>query len=379
MSPEHTIRVLLVDDDEDEHVLLRSLIAKAEAVQVDLAWTSSFDDALTSMCRREYDAYLVDYQLGARTGLELLEMSIAAGCDDPVILLTGHKDPALDAAALHAGAVDFVNKQEMSAPLLERSIRYAVARATGARLATALREQKEIAQVRERLIGIVGHDLRNPLASISTAGHVLALETEFPVEQRQHIGRTILASAERMARMINEVLDFTRARLGAGIPIAPRDVDAFALAQSVVDEVRVANPDRTVHLATSGEGQVQWDPERIAQVLSNLLGNALHHGDPRQPISVALIGDESGMTLSVHNHGPLIPPDRAASLFDPFRRGDGGAGRTSDGLGLGLYIVKEIVHGHKGAIAVDSTQQRGTTFQVILLRNPLSIPAAPVV
>lgn len=376
MSTEDVIRVLLVDDDEDEYVLLRSLIAKAETVRIELSWTPSADEALRAFEQRAYDAYLVDYQLGERTGLALLESAIAAGCDDPVILLTGQRDPALDAAALRAGAVDFVHKQEMSAPLLERSIRYAVARATGGRLAAALREETEIARVRERLIGIVGHDLRNPLATISTAAHVLALDSDLPKQQRQHIARTILASAERMTRMIHEVLDFTRARLGAGIPIAPCDANAFAIAARVVDELRLAHPDRVVRLTTSGTAEVCWDPERIAQVLSNLIGNALRHGDPRHPISVSIAGDERTVTLSVHNRGPLIPPDRAAALFDPFQRGDDRAG---EGLGLGLYIVKEIVHGHRGSITVDSSEQDGTTFRVTLQRNPLPRPVAPLV
>ncbi|MCA1584444.1 MAG: hybrid sensor histidine kinase/response regulator [Acidobacteria bacterium] len=366
----HPLRVLLVDDDEDDYVLLRSLIAKSEAVHIDLGWTARFDDALTSMGRREYDAYLVDYQLGPRTGLELLEMAITAGCHDPVILLTGHKDRELDAAALRAGAVDFISKQELSAPLLDRSIRYAVERAAGARLAAALREQKETAQVRERLLGIVGHDLRNPLASISTAAHVLALDCALPVDQRRHIGRTILSSTERMSRIIGDLLDFTRARLGAGIPVDPADIDVFDVVRSVIDEVRVAHPGRTVFVHTDGDGRVFWDPQRIGQVVSNLVGNALAHGDADAPVTVGVLGSETGLTISVHNRGTPISAERATTLFDPFQRGSADAlTPASEGLGLGLYIVKEIVAGHGGRVTVESSAENGTTFAAIMPRT----------
>jgi signal transduction histidine kinase len=380
MTMMHSIRVLLVDDDEDEYVLVRSLAAKAEAVRVDLDWTAGFESALISMRQREYDVYLVDYQLGVRTGLDLLEMAIAAGCNDPVILLTGQKDPALDRAGLRAGAVDFINKQEMSAPLIERSIRYAVERAAGARLATALREQNEVAQVRERLLGIVGHDLRNPLASISTAGHVLALDTALPIEQRRHIGRTIISSAERMGRIIGDLLDFTRAHLGTGIPAAPSDIDLFEVLTSVVDELRVANPGRTLLVSTAGGGRVFWDPQRIGQVISNLVANALAHGDPREPVTIEATGSEFGMTMSVHNYGAAIAPERAAALFDAFQRGGSDdPARPSEGLGLGLYIVKEVVAGHGGCVTVESSAERGTKFVATMPRIPKTLASVAMV
>lgn len=374
------IRVLLIDDDEDDYVLVRSLVGKAEAIRIDLAWTHRFEEALSAMCRQDADVYLVDYQLGVQTGLDLLDRAIAAGCDDPVILLTGQKDPALDAAALRAGAVDFIAKQELSAPLIERSIRYAVERAAGARLAAALREQKEIARVRERLLGIVGHDLRNPLASIATAGHVLAMDAALDIEQRRHIGRTILSSAERMGRIIGDLLDFTRARLGNGIPVAPADIDVFDVLRSVIDELRVANPGRTLLVRTSGDGHVCWDPQRIAQVISNLVANALAHGAVGTPVTVEANGTGQGMTIAIHNQGDAIPAERAEMLFDPFQRGSADeAARPSDGLGLGLYIVKEIVAGHGGRVTVESSPERGTTFAVTMPRTPQGLAPQVVV
>src|SRR4051812_29093421 len=122
---ENVFRVLLIDDDEDEFVLLRSLIAKTNA-RFAVGWTASYEDGLRSILAREFDAYLVDFRLGERSGIELLEEAIAAGCDSPIILLTGDKSSQIESAALRSGAVDFIDKQELSAPLLERAVRYAV-------------------------------------------------------------------------------------------------------------------------------------------------------------------------------------------------------------------------------------------------------------
>jgi signal transduction histidine kinase len=369
MVIEQPIHVLLVDDDEDEYVLVRSLAAKAEPRRFELAWTPSYDDALERIGRRAHDVYLVDYRLGARSGLELLAAATAGGCEEPVIVLTGQKDPDLDLEVLQAGAADFIAKHELSAPLLERSIRYAVERAKGAKLATALREQTEIQEVRERLLGIVGHDLRNPLSSIITAAQLLLEATAMPGDAQKRIARTIASSAQRMTRIINELLDFTRCRLGNGLTIEPDWIDCHDLCRRLLDEFQVAHPDRVFRFSAAGQPRVCWDAQRFGQLLSNLVGNAIDHGDPGSPIAVRLHDDGGMVVLEVHNQGPPIPAGLLPHLFDPFRRGDG-HGRSREGLGLGLYIVQQIAGGHDGAVAVESTTQAGTSFTVRMPRIP---------
>lgn len=379
MNALRVMRVLLIDDDEDEFVLLRSLLARAAACRFEVSWTPSYDDALRRIQAREFDAYLIDYRLGARSGIELLEEAITAGCEEPLIVLTGEKSSNLDSAALQAGAVDFIEKQQLNAPLLERSLRYAVERAKGARLGTALREQKQMAQVRERLLGIVGHDLRGPLASITTAAHVLAkAPADIPAETRSKMVSTILSSAGRMARMINELLDFTRARLGNGIPMEPRPIDAAEVIRRVLDECRVAHGNREFRYAGPNACAVSWDPERVAQVIANLLKNAVDYGDAAKPVSVTLKECEAEVSITIHNEGSAIPVEQLAGMFDPFRRGAMEVERSSDGLGLGLYIVERIVTGHGGAVSVESTSATGTTFTVSLPRHAAEQPTQVV-
>jgi phosphoserine phosphatase RsbU/P len=185
---------------------------------------------------------------------------------------------------------------------------------------------------------------------------------------------TILSSAGRMARMINELLDFTRARLGNGIPMEPRPVDATEVIRRVLDECRVAHGDREFLYAGPSACTVKWDPERVAQVIANLLKNAVDYGDSGKPVSVTLKERDADISITIHNQGPAIPVELLAGMFDPFRRGALEVDQRSDGLGLGLYIVERIVTGHGGAVSVESTQETGTTFTVILPRNAAELP-----
>jgi len=370
MPHDQTIRVLLIDDDEDEYVLVRSLFAKTGRPHFALAWTPDYDDALDRIRRREHDVYLLDYQLGARSGLDLLSAAMTGGAVEPVIVLTGQRDVDLDAAVLQAGASDFIAKQELSPPLLDRAIRYAVERAKGSKLAASLREQRETEEVRERLLGIVGHDLRNPLSAITTAGHLLSNAPAMPREAQQRIARTIVSSANRMKHIIDELLDFTRGRLGGGIPIAPKPIDLHDVCRRVLDEFRVAYPERQFQFSAMGDLRGCWDPERMAQSISNLTGNAIEHGDAASPIAIALDGRGVMVSLKVHNQGRPIAPELARRLFDPFRRGpDDAGGGKPEGLGLGLYITQQIVAGHGGTVTVESSDSGGTTFTVTVPRD----------
>ena len=178
----------------------------------------------------------------------------------------------------------------------------------------------------------------------------------------------IARNADRMAKMISQLLDLTRARLGGGIPIEPKPIDLCEVCLEVVEDSEVANPDRVFRFAYSGDVRGTWDRERLAQVVANLVGNAVKYGRADGVIDVRLDGDgERGVRLSVHNDGAPIPPDVLPTIFDPFRRGSEHRERA-ESLGLGLFIVQEIVRTHGGTIDVASTEAEGTTFTVCLPR-----------
>jgi signal transduction histidine kinase len=221
---------------------------------------------------------------------------------------------------------------------------------------------------RERMMGILGHDLRNPLSTITMADSLLLKRQDLAPEARDQVLR-IRHAADRMQEMIGTLLDFTRARFLGKVPVSPAPADMGEIAHGVVDELRVAWPDHDIRVEVRGDSHGRWDSGRMAQAISNLVGNAITYGEPNTPVRVSVDGTGDEMILSVKNHGPPIPPELMPVLFEPFRTG-APEDRSPRGLGLGLYIVQQIVLAHDGTIDVESTAPEGTTFTVRLPRAP---------
>jgi signal transduction histidine kinase len=178
-----------------------------------------------------------------------------------------------------------------------------------------------------------------------------------------------------MRRLVNDLLDLTRTRLGTGIPIAPQPVDLEVICQEVLAEFQTIQPDRRLEFPSEGDLRGSWDPDRLAQVLSNLLGNALQHGAHGGAVGVAARSDGDEVVVEVHNDGSPIPDAILSNIFEPMVRHAHG----NEGLGLGLHIAREVVLAHGGTVAVTSTAGDGTTFSVRLPRRaaPTPPPRAP--
>ena len=211
----------------------------------------------------------------------------------------------------------------------------------------------------------MSHDLRNPLNAIMLTTQRLSSARELPDTFASGLGR-IRSSANRMVQMIAELLDLTRGRIGGGIPIESTRCDLLTIVRAAIDELELAYPSRRIALHAAGEFEGRFDQERLAQVASNLIGNALQHSPADSQVDVSLVDrGDVGVVLDVTNSGAPIPPELLPHLFDPFRRGGG----SSNGLGLGLFIASEVVRGHGGTIRVTSTAGGGTTFTVALPRD----------
>jgi PAS domain S-box-containing protein len=228
-------------------------------------------------------------------------------------------------------------------------------------------EATRIAELREQLLAIVGHDLRTPLAVVATgaqlllrtpavAGHAAARDT---LER-------VLNASRRMQRMIAQLLDLTRVRLGGGVELAPGATSLLDLFYEVRDQVQFADASARLRATLRGRLDGTWDHDRLYEVLSNLLANALRHSDPESPVELLLDGSGDPVVLEVKNHGPAIAPELLPVLFEPFRRSYEPKKR-GDGLGLGLFISKEFVVAHGGTIEARS-DERATTFTVRLPR-----------
>jgi signal transduction histidine kinase len=183
-------------------------------------------------------------------------------------------------------------------------------------------------------------------------------------EKQQLLLHRVMNNARRIERMVHDLLDYTRTRQGRAIPIVPRDTDVLALCHQVIDGMQLVHPSRPLRLTAQGQTHARVDPDRATQVLANLVSNALYYGSPGTPVDVTLRDQDGALELSVHNQGPPIPADLRGRLFDAFQRGVPDQSRHRDGLGLGLYIVRQIVEAHGGSVDVRSDEASGTTFSV---------------
>ncbi|WP_434391051.1 PAS domain-containing sensor histidine kinase [Melittangium boletus] len=235
------------------------------------------------------------------------------------------------------------------------------------RLAEEERTRRDFEQY---LIGIVSHDLRNPLSAI-LLGLQLLLRREggLDARTRQSLER-LHVSTERAVRMVRDLLDFTQARLGGGLKVERVPGDLHVLVRSVFDELLTTHPERELRLELSGDGQGSWDSDRIAQLLGNLLANALKYSPPHSRVTVRSVGQDEAVVLEVHNGGAPIAAEALPRLFQPLQRAVEGTDPTSRSVGLGLYIVDQIVRAHGGTIRVESSRETGTTFRVRLPRAP---------
>ncbi len=233
------------------------------------------------------------------------------------------------------------------------------------------RYTSDLDQSKEMFLAILGHDLRTPIAAVSTAAKFM-LDTGDLKEPHATLASRIESSSSRMNRMVGDLLDFTRGRLGGGIPIARANVSMEKIVNDVVDEVSAIHPPRTIDGRVDGNRNGDWDCARISQVMTNIIGNALEHGSPGTVVSVNVGGDENDAVVAIHNRGPAIPPEQIHGIFNPMKNretvGKAASGPTGS-LGLGLYIADRIVSAHNGKIEVASSEERGTTFTVCLPRS----------
>jgi sigma-B regulation protein RsbU (phosphoserine phosphatase) len=226
-------------------------------------------------------------------------------------------------------------------------------------------EAKDRALFAEQMIGIVSHDLRNPLTSISIGAALLA-RGELSESQQRTLTR-ISRSTDRASRLIADLLDFTQARVGKGLSVTREPIDLHEAIAQAVDELASVYSTRTLDHVRVGEGTCSADGNRLAQLVGNLVANAMAYGDPDSPVTVTSLIDDTSFSVAVHNHGAPIPQELQATLFQPMTRGSHATNKGRS-VGLGLFIVREIARAHGGSASVTSTAEAGTTFRATFNR-----------
>jgi phosphoserine phosphatase RsbU/P len=360
---EKLTKILFIEHTESDSRLIRDALKDAPRFAHEVYSYPTVAAALARVDEVQPDVLLLD--LGDAKDLENVTKLRVLLPHLPLVALTNNDDEQVGLAVMQHGAQDYLVKEQMTGHLLLRALRYAVERKCTEDMQRRELETERTERFRERFIGILGHDLRNPLQSI-TMSAALLLGSDDLAPQHRRCAQRIASASDRMARMINDLLDFTRARLGGGYPIVRAGCDLHVVLRQVIDELRAAQPDATIKFETHGDGTGAFDADRVAQVASNLVANALRYGDRRKPIAVTTRDDDGQFVLTVHNFGPAIPKAVMANLFDPFYRAR--PENHPEGLGLGLYIAQEIVAAHGGTIAVKSSADEGTTFDVRLPR-----------
>ena len=359
------VKCLLVDDLEENLLALSALLRRDD---VEILEARSGAAALELLLAHDVALAFLDVQMPDMDGFELAELM--RGSDRtrhvPIIFVTaGVRDQYRLFKGYDTGAVDFLYKPIDPHILNSKADVFFQLYRQKQQLARQLEELTETLRLNELFTAVLGHDLRNPLSAILNSASLLERVSKEDVVKQT--SARMVNSGKRMSRMIDDMLDLTRARLGGGIPLRRQDTDFAQIAQRVIQEAQVSFSEGRFETRVEGDLAGYWDADRLAQVTSNLLGNALEHGDRKDPIEIALNGSRSDrVTLAVTNTG-VIPQEVLPHLFDPFRGGQRHLGR-SDGLGLGLYIVQQIVVAHRGRVEV-KTDERRTTFLVEVPRR----------
>ena len=346
------LKILIVDDVPENLVALEALLRRDG---LEILRARSGAEALEQLLVHEVALALLDVQMPELDGFELAELMRGAERTKhvPIVFVTaGSKDPARVFKGYETGAVDFLFK-----PIDPFMLRSKVD--VFLELARQRRELAHALQLNETFVGILGHDLRSPLGAIIAGTEIL--KGDLTDERHQKVLQRMTSSSRRMREMIEQLLDLTRVRLGGGLAgaISRVRVETRELVLRAIEELRIAHPDREIRFEGPTCAAI-GDPARLLQLFSNLLGNAIVHGTPGTPVTTRLACHGDAVELRIHNAG-AIPPARLATLFEPFRARSG-----TSGLGLGLYIAREIARAHGGAIDVESSEGAGTTFTVRL-------------
>lgn len=349
--------VLIVDDVADNLIAFEAMLRRDD---IDIVTVSSGRAALEVLLKQDVALAIVDVQMPEMDGFVLADLmrGVERTRYVPIIFVTaGAQERARVFQGYEAGAVDFLFK-----PVDPQILRGKVeVFATLERQRQRLREQD---RMREMFIGILGHDLRNPLSGITMAATILLGRCKEEA-LREPVER-ILSSSQRMARMVEQLLDLTRMRLGEGVALQTRPCDLRKLVDDVIGESESTR--RRCQLDVQGDSAGTWDPDRMLQVAANLIGNAVQHSPAGSAIQVVIDGSAPAqVVLRVHNQGAPIPEALRPVLFDAFR--GQGKGERGGGLGLGLYITHQLVLAHRGTLGFESSATSGTTFTAALPRR----------
>jgi signal transduction histidine kinase len=420
------IRVLLVEDDDDDYFLTRTLFSEIKGNPFQLERIADYEAALESMGRNQHDVYLLDYRLGQRTGLDLLSEAVKQGCKAPIILLTGQDEREIDIEAIKAGAADFLTKGQIDAALLDRSIRYAIERrrdhealrqahdhlerrvqertlalekanqallveigerkqaeaalrASESRFRQLADALKDADRHKDEFLAMLAHELRNPLAPIRNGLHILRMpKVDAPTTERVQV--MMEQQVRNLTRLVDDLLDVSRITRGK-IQLRKETIDVAAVIRNAVETVRPLIDLSKHELSVSLPDEplfVEADPTRVEQIVTNLLSNAAKYTEPGGSIWLSAERVKSEVVVRVRDTGIGIPDELMPRIFDMFTQADRTLDRSQGGLGIGLTLVRQLVELHGGSVLAHSKGVgKGSEFMIRLPALVRQEPESP--
>ena len=367
------INILVVDDFPQNLIATEALLARPGLKVLKAA---SGDEALELLLEHEVALALIDVQMPGMDGFELAELirgnQRTRGI--PLIFMTAAvQEGTRTFQGYQAGAVDFLNKPVNSEVLRGKVEVFVQLFAQKEQIQQRVEELRQALQVNELFISVLGHDLRTPLSAVMNGAELIQHLGSDP--KLNEIAGRIYSSADRMEKMVRQLLDVAKIRSG-GVQLSKSPANYREVGERIVAEIEHVALTCDIQLECKGDLEGLFDPDRMAQILSNLVGNALQHGEAGCPVRLTMDGSGgSQVVIRVHNQG-VMPPGTLENIFKPYySAGEKPASRS--GLGLGLFIVKEFVEAHGGSVIVSSAPQAGTVFEVRLPRGKRKEDAVP--
>jgi signal transduction histidine kinase len=391
------IKVLLIEDDEDDYILTEDTISEIPGKMYELDWAASYEAGLKAISTNEYDVYLLDYRLGKENGLELLKKMKNQRLNAPLILLTGLGDRELDIEAMEAGAADFLVKADLRPDLLDRSIRYAIqqhkiigklrrkedelqqlntqleqkVKERTSELAEAheelksiLAKERELSELKSRFVSMASHEFKTPLTSIMSSASLIEryTESDHQPKRKKHIDR-IKSAVDNLTNILNDFLSLEKIESGS-VKSCDSALDLQEAVKDIVDEMApILKVGQTINFNFKGESKVFMDKHMLKNILINLLSNAIKYSPDEEDIELRIEVTDC-IKIEVEDHGIGIPEEDKVHMFQRFFRA--GNATNIQGTGLGLTIVKRYLDLMGGSIDFQSEMEKGTTFEVVL-------------
>ena len=385
MDKNDQLKILIVDDDEDDYMILREIFSEIKEQDYNLDWVADYDKALETIEQDNHDVYLFDYRLGKRTGLELLCTAVSNGCMAPIILLTGQGDHDIDLQAMKMGAADYLVKGEMNALFLDRSIRYALEhkkmenklRVMLQNLQKAHEEftrAESTAKATSNFLANMSHEIRTPMNSIMGFSDLLG-RTSLDAKQKNYLDAVSL-SGKLLIGIIDDILDMSKLESGKIV----LELSEFNLENVILEAFKMVvirmkdKPfDTYIDIGENVPEEIFGDPERLKQVLVNLLGNAVKFTSQGEIGVIVQLEDHAGndpdhfyLRFIIKDTGVGIPKDKQEIVFKSFSQADQTITRKFGGTGLGLAISKAIVEIMGGKVWVESEEGKGSEFIFVI-------------